>query len=187
MQLTQLTDDSAYERNPAWSPDGKWIAYGSYADSDRSLNIIGLDNNDLSVLSHSVLQDVRVQWSPDSMKLIFTEGDSGKYQFTIMDRDGSNPVYIDGEPHSDYSWLPDGQKLVYLDSCNVNLIELSQMQPVILHEVHNGGCYFSLSPDGQRFLSIESNQVVIVNMDGSETTILIPEGLGLQTAPLWQP
>jgi Tol biopolymer transport system component len=188
MQVSQLTDDDTNERNPAWSPDGKWIVYNSYTGSDESLNVISTEGNELAVLSDSILQDARAKWSPNSTKLIFPQGSSGKYQLMMVDRDGSNPVSITGEPRSaglsNYAWSPDGQKIAYLDGCDVSLIDLNQMQPVVLQE---DACYFSFSPDGQQLLSIESHQVMLVNADGAVTTILVPEGLGWQSDPLWQP
>ena len=191
MQFSQITDDDSFEKSLAWSPDGKWIAYNSYNGSFESLFVISAEGSEPALLSNSVSPNSQAKWSPDSTKLAFHQYSSGNDQLMVVDRVGSNPVSISGGARiaglSNYVWLPDGNKLAYIDGCDVTLVDLNQMQPVVLHEVHNGGCNFSFSPDGQQFLSIESHQVVIVNTDGSGTTILLPEGLGWQSAPLWQP
>lgn len=76
------TDKNVNEENPAWSPDGKWIAYVSNhdADPDRS------NNTDIFVVAPKPGSSARklttwngpdggrLAWSPDSKSIAYTQG-----------------------------------------------------------------------------------------------------------------
>ncbi|MBN2638706.1 MAG: PD40 domain-containing protein [Bacteroidales bacterium] len=111
--LTQTSN--AQEQYPAWSPDGKWIAYQTDASGENNLAIRPSDgeNSQTYVTHFKSGYFYNPLWSPGSNKLAFSDNDHVLWYVNI---DGKNPVRIDQDPVNpilDYSWSPDGQWIAY--------------------------------------------------------------------------
>jgi tricorn protease len=65
----------ARERDPAWSPDGKWIAYLSDRSGEYELHVAGSDGKtpDRQVTQGGNTFRFAPRWSPDSKKLAFSD------------------------------------------------------------------------------------------------------------------
>jgi tricorn protease len=63
------------ERDPAWSPDGKWIAYLSDRTGEYELYVIGSDGKapERQVTRGGQTYRFEPRWSPDSKKLAFAD------------------------------------------------------------------------------------------------------------------
>ncbi|MEI7542978.1 MAG: DUF5050 domain-containing protein [bacterium] len=96
--IKELTHDNLQKVNPAWSPDGKKIAYGAYKDGEKiKIYVIDADGKNLKRLTNNSASDFGPSWSPDGSKIVFTRatginGESGKI-FTI-DADGGNEKHL---------------------------------------------------------------------------------------------
>ncbi len=54
--------------NPAWSPDGKWIAFESnrdLADPGYSIYVVGADGTGMRKISALSKEETQASWSPD--------------------------------------------------------------------------------------------------------------------------
>ena len=71
--LTNLT--SSAERDPAWSPDGKWISYFSDKSGEYRLYVEAQDGLTPAreILLEHPTHYYTPSWSPDSKKLVFTD------------------------------------------------------------------------------------------------------------------
>jgi dipeptidyl aminopeptidase/acylaminoacyl peptidase len=80
-QLHYLTGHTAWESNPLFSPDGKWIAY-AYSKGDDQVNLVDLyvttpGGGEGKVIGASIDRTVRdFAWSPDSKSLLVTVPDA---------------------------------------------------------------------------------------------------------------
>ena len=65
----------ARERDPSWSPDGKWIAYLSDASGEYQLHVVGADGKAPArqVTHEGATFRYAPRWSPDSKKLLFSD------------------------------------------------------------------------------------------------------------------
>ncbi len=119
--VRNLTDSSGIaERYPAWSPDGKWIAYFSDRSGEYELTLRPADGKG----SEEVVTQLgpgwkyQPQWSPDSRKLVFIDN---AMRIHLHDRDGKMTEVIDrqlwhynrdlGEFRA--SWSPDSRWLAF--------------------------------------------------------------------------
>jgi tricorn protease len=107
------------ERDPSWSPDGKWIAYFSDASGEYALHIRdqkGLEPAKVISLGSNASFYYSPVWSPDSKKIAFSDK---RLQLWYVDIDKPDPVKVDTnyseEAENDYSqaWSPDSKWIVY--------------------------------------------------------------------------
>jgi hypothetical protein len=80
--LVQLTDDPADDLLPAWSPDGRSIAFVSTRDGNPEIYVMDSDGQNQRRLTFSPTGDWRPAWLPDSTHLVF-----------VSDRGGNNDIY----------------------------------------------------------------------------------------------
>src|SRR6185503_19754650 len=85
-----------HERNPAWSPDGKRIAY--FADLDGEYKLVLRDQAGLEEPTVIDLGDATFyyspSWSPDGTKILFTSKRLQLFFLNISER-GSQPILVD--------------------------------------------------------------------------------------------
>ncbi|MBI5824072.1 MAG: PD40 domain-containing protein [Chloroflexi bacterium] len=123
--LIKLTDNSANNYSPIWSPDGKRIAFTSdrtdQIDHTGNVDIFVMnsDGKELTQLTDTPGYDDFLAWSPDGQKILvqFNQGGhlSTDGQLIVMNSDGSNKIALTKEtgPNTFLSWSRDGQKIVY--------------------------------------------------------------------------
>ncbi len=141
----QLTDDSFIEIDPAWSPDGRALAYGSDRDGQTDLYV-----HDVATGSERKLTTTGGSmpvWSPDGRSIAYAGGgrDGG---IRVVDIESGADRLVRGGLNSPgrVTWSPDGSTLVVaaLDRYSTRFREgvnrpLSiQIQPVISEDGDGG-------------------------------------------------
>ncbi len=109
-----LTDNEADEGQPAWSPDGRTIAFVSDRDGQPEIYTMQSDGSQQRRLTVSGDYDGDPAWSPDGTQIVFSSRRSGGYRLYTMNADGSSVKQITSTPVSIRpTWSPSGRYIAY--------------------------------------------------------------------------
>ena len=67
-----ITNNSAFDGWPAWSPDGKWIAFASNRESAYQIYIMDENGGNVRLVANTEGRATAPRWSPDSKTIYFT-------------------------------------------------------------------------------------------------------------------
>jgi Tol biopolymer transport system component len=116
--LLQATFNTTVDYGPAWSPDGKKIAFASDRGGDYDIYaMVDMDpsTNDATSLTNNAVIDYSPDWSPSSRKIAFHRAGRGDSEIYVMKEDGSAQKRLTKNAVDDHSpaWSPNGKKIAY--------------------------------------------------------------------------
>jgi len=127
-------DFRVIDYEPAWSPNGKWIAFYHGTPGESGIYLISPDGENIMRWHDGIPGNPT--WSPDEKWIAFSEGS----QIWKKKTDGDSLTQLTFEGRNFFpSWSPDGKWIAYIQSvCNeikcglwlVNLIEENPHNPV---------------------------------------------------------
>ncbi|MDR3219844.1 MAG: PDZ domain-containing protein [Dysgonamonadaceae bacterium] len=111
-----LTETSGvHDRNPQWSPDGKWIAYISDATGEDEIYVRSQDGlqKPIQITANSDTYKYGFDWSPDSKKILWSDK-MQRLRYVDIDSKKITEVEqtLDGEIRS-FNWSPDNRWITY--------------------------------------------------------------------------
>ena len=85
----RLTHDARSNAEPAWSPDGRRIAFKSSRDGNSEIYVMNADGSGKRNLTRNPARDGRPSWSPDGRRIAFISDRDGRLEAHVMNADGS--------------------------------------------------------------------------------------------------
>ena len=110
-----ITNNPALDHYPAWSPDGKSIAFQSNRDKNWEIYVVNADGENPRRLTSNRAADTTPAWSPDGREIAFVSARDGNLEVYLMDRTGNNQHNITNHAFTDTnpSWAPSGNKITF--------------------------------------------------------------------------
>lgn len=158
----RLTRDGR-STDPAWSPDGRRLAYVSFAGGDGEILVSDARGRHVRRLTRNRVEDVLPSWSPDGRRIAFASDRSGAFEIYVLDVQGGEVDRVTRFASEQYgafypAWSPDGRWIAFASAAR--------------------------SPENQ--------EIYVVRPDGTGLTRLTrtagtSERLGDDSTPSWSP
>jgi TolB protein len=170
--------------SPAWSPDGKKIAYVSFESGNSNIYVQDITTGSRQLVeSHARGINGAPSWSPDGRKLALALSYVGNLEIFTLDLASrsetrlTNNLAIDTQP----VWSPDGQSIYFLSD--------RSGRPQIYQMSASGGAATRVSFQGQNnqnpSVSYDGKQIAMVQGNGNVYRIVIMDrSLGDQVRPI---
>lgn len=164
-QQVRMTQNTAVDAQPAWSPDGTQIAFASDRTNNMDIFVMPYGaGSEATRLTFDNNQDVNPAWSPDGTKIAWASNKFGNYDIWVMNPDGTEPTQItfDSSSEDQPSWSPDGTKIAFVSD--------RDGQPVIYTMDPDGKNQARLTPPEapaeRPMFSPDGTRLVFANADG---------------------
>jgi TolB protein len=192
--LQQVTHPPAgsIDRTPAWSPDGKRIAFARSTGSGSQIWVIEEDGWGEHALTAAPNQNGAPTWSPDGDQIAFDSSRTNNdFSIWVMNADGSNPRRLTDDPGVEEmpDWSPFGDRIVFSAEIggepNLWTIRPDGMDLTNLTKTEFRAGFFSpsWSPDAGR-IAFDDGSVSVIGADGTNETRLTGDG---NFDPAWSP
>lgn len=185
--VRQVTKSPSRNSTPAFSRDGKRIAFVSTRDSEKyQLYTMNADGSNVTRLTNDPTVGYFIpQWSPDGKRIVYyAEKGDGKDQVWVMNADGSNKTLLTADiGHNIFpGWSADGKKIIFSSSkrdadssgsfVDGSFLYTMNADGSSLAKVGNIKSFFArFSPDGKKIAYIAGKfpetAIYIANPDGS--------------------
>lgn len=195
--VARLTNNTANDWAPRWSPDKTRIAFYSDRSGNDDIYSMNADGSGLVKLTSHPATDSQPDWSPDGTRIVFTSTrDGGGSNLYVMNADGTAPTRITRGAWIDVApdWSRDGSRIAFSSSRDGNY-EIYLVNPdgsgATRLTNHAASDYDpSWSPDGTKiaFWSERdgNGEIYVMNADGTSPTRLTVN-LVADGFPCWSP
>jgi TolB protein len=193
--IRRVTHNNSITLNPAWSSDGQWIAYTSYAKGRPDLYIKNLKENRGAVLSKEGI-NITPAWRPNKFELAATlsfSGDSEIYLLTGTGKVIKRLTYNKGIDVSP-AWSPDGKKMAFVSKRSgtpqiyIENLDSGQINRLTFQGSYNTQPSWSPKGDKIAYSGMEGglNNIFLIGIDG-QGPIQLTHNEGDNESPSWSP
>jgi Tol biopolymer transport system component len=182
----------------SWSPDSRWIAFGSAAKPGESGEIyaISLDNQQTWQITSPPHSKFDPAWSPDGKYIVYVE-EGEPTDLVLISADGKSSKKITYTPgyETNPAWSPDGKTIAFLyrDSrfpaaAEIWLMDTDGRNRRKVSDFSAGLAPISWSPDGNQIAFVSSSNcsdIYLIHIDGTNLEKLTTPGCA--ESPAWSP
>jgi TolB protein len=193
--IRQFTRHKSISLFPAWSSDGRWIAYTTYAERYPRILIQHVSENRVARIAKPKLQ-MAPAWVPGKFEMAASLSFSGDQEIYLLTGNGkvvkrlTNSVGIDVEP----TWSPDGKRMAFVSrrSGNPQIYiyndDTGRVQRLTFEGRYNTQPSWSPKGDKIAYSAMRSGVIDIftISPEGGEP-VQLTENQGSNEAPTWSP
>ena len=178
----RITHSGRHDTQPAWSPDGRWIAYVSApADTsgDFELDLVRPDGSGRRVLARGVTALSGPAWSPDGRRIAVGSRNGVTDQVEVVDVATRALSWVAGADGGWPAWSKDGSHIYFSrtdaagDPASIDVARADGAAGDAPRELVGGGASMAApSPDGDMLAFVRgdrgTDQVFVAGADGRD-------------------
>jgi Tol biopolymer transport system component len=194
--LHRLTSDPGFDACPAYSADGKYIAWCATRGTATEVWVMSQSGEDPRQVTHLGGSAIFPDFSPDGSRIVFNALPPGATtpDVFVINSDGTGLVRLTDSPAVDFfpAWSPDGKKIAFVSTRSgigqvwvMNADGSNQVQ--LTFDSLPKGQVPDWSPDGSKIAyATETFDIWVINSNGSEQTQLT-SGAPREWGTAWSP
>lgn len=126
---TRLTENTAEDYSPTWSPDGSRLAFVSTRDGNPEIYVMNADGSAQTRLTNNSASDLGPVWKPDGSQIAFITNRGGNDEIYLMNPDGSSQTNLTQNQADDssLSFSPDGSMIAFASAREDARFEIYRM------------------------------------------------------------
>jgi len=150
----RVMKDVAEDVDPAWSPDGRWLAYVRKVSgmTSEELWLVHPEGSRRHRLTTLDARSESPAWSPDAKRIAFSsDRRSGISEIYVIGADGRHlrQLTVTGAGSFEPSWSPDGKTVVFWSDGSIYTIDLQGRQTKLTSDQNNSSPVWRPQPRGQ--------------------------------------
>jgi len=194
--LRKLTADRSIIMSPAWSPDGRVLAYVSYRDRNPDLFGLDMESGRRWKISGAEGLNISPAWAPNGRRLALAlskDGGAEIYTMTMEGNDLERLTYGIADNVSP-SWSANGREIVFTSGRGgspqlyIMGVDGTDARRITYEGSYNASPHWS--PRGDRIVFVSQTKglfkIATINPDGSDFRMLT-NGPGNDENPMWSP
>lgn len=163
--------------SPAWSADGKKIAYVTFENNKSQLVEQTISNGKRVRLASFKGHNGAPAFSPDGTKLAFSSNKDGLLNIYILDLRNRQYTQLtrNAGNNTEPSWTPDGQGIIFTSDRfgNPQIFRMNIIGSDVQQLTNNGFNYSgSLTPNGETLVMISNDHIVTKNLETGAENML---------------
>jgi Tol biopolymer transport system component len=200
---TNVSNNTAYDSQPRWSPDGTKIVFQSNRDGNYEIYVMNANGTAQTRLTNNTANDSFPSWSPDGTKIAFIRSGGTRHgELWIMNADGTDETQLISDVVGTFpayfstAWSPDGTKIALSRSQSdtnqeIDVINADGSGLTALTSNGVNTAFPNWSPDGTKIAfdrgPAGSADIYVMNPDGSSQTNLTNNGGQINQSAAWSP
>jgi len=193
----RVTQESADEFSPAFSPSGQRIAFVARDRGLFQIFTVNRDGSNLAKISDGTAHDTAPSWSPDGYRIAFVSARQDQslliQQVYVMNADGSGVQQLSHGPDEAPVWSPDGRRILFVrrfalytmdaDGSNARaLVDLGRtLEPT-------SATFGAWAPDSRTIAFVQDGALHLTDIDGSTPKRVRTGNVRVADAPIaWSP